>query len=154
MAARIEPTTAKALVARLRTLRARRRRQHDKSREERRRRAALTPAQRARILGKTARRCHLCGGRIATGVPWQADHVLAHSARGEHSEDNYLPAHKLCNNYRWDYLPEEFEWILKVGVWAVNEIQKKKQSAVGQDVAKGFVAKERRRRDRGKKDSD
>jgi 5-methylcytosine-specific restriction endonuclease McrA len=146
MAARIEPKTAQALVARLRTLRARRRRQHDKSAEERRRRAALTPAQRTRILSKTDGRCHLCGGRIADD--WHADHVLSHSGGGQHAEDNYLPAHKLCNNYRWDYVPEEFQWILKVGVWAVNEIQKENPSAVGQDVAKGFIAKEQQRRRR------
>ena len=37
----------------------------------------------------------------------QADHVLAHSAGGGNRlEDNYLPAHALCNNYRWDYLSE------------------------------------------------
>jgi hypothetical protein len=40
---------------------------------------------------------------------WQADHVLAHGRGGEASCENYLPAHKLCNTYRWDYLPEEFQ---------------------------------------------
>lgn len=34
------------------------------------------------------------------------------------SADNFLPAHSTCNNYRWDYLAEEFELILKLGVWA------------------------------------
>jgi hypothetical protein len=49
---------------------------------------------------------------------------MAHSAGGEHSLDNFLPAHSICNHYRWDYLPEEFELILKLGVWAHTQIEK------------------------------
>ena len=65
---------------------------------------------------------------------------MAHSAGGSHSVDNYLPAHAACNNYRWDYLPEEFQLILKLGVWARTEIER--QTPVGLSIAKAFSAKE------------
>lgn len=93
------------------------------------------------VLAKTAGRCHVCGGKIVGA--WQADHVLAHSGGGNHSEDNYLPTHVLCNNYRWDYLPSEFQLILKLGVWAANEIRH--DTPIGQKLATRFAAKEARR---------
>jgi hypothetical protein len=68
------------------------------------------------VLKSTGKRCHICGGLIAK--KWQADHVLAFSADGKNSPENYLPAHRLCNRYRWDYGSEEFQWILKIGIWA------------------------------------
>ena len=117
------PTSPEELAVRLRTLRQARR-----DRKERLRRDApidrgrLTERERAHILGKTAARCHICGGKIE--VAWQADHVLAHSSGGSHAVDNYLPAHRLCNNYRWDYSSEEFQWILKIGVWARTRMEK------------------------------
>ena len=58
---------------------------------------------------------------------WQADHVLAHSGGGDHSVENYLAAHSLCNNYRWDYDAEEFQWVLKIGVWARREMERESQ---------------------------
>jgi hypothetical protein len=79
-------------------------------------RQALTHGNRAIVLAKTAGRCHLCGGHVAER--WTADHVLAHSGGGRHAVDNYLPAHALCIGYRWSYLPEEFQWALKISVWA------------------------------------
>ena len=75
-----------------------------------RKRKALSSEEREIVLKKTERKCHVCGGPI-DGY-WDADHVLAHSGGGDHSVDNYLPAHRTCNNYRWDYLPEEFQEIL------------------------------------------
>ena len=48
---------------------------------------------------------------------------MAHSVGGSNSFENYLPAHRTCNNYRWDYLPEEFQLILKLGVWARTQIE-------------------------------
>ena len=58
------------------------------------------------------------------GPQWKADHVLAHSSGGVHSPENYLPAHALCNGYRWDYDPEEFQWLLKIGVWARRQMER------------------------------
>ena len=89
------------------------RREKEKSKRKTKgpKRLSLKPDERKFILSKTKSRCHICGGLV--GNRWQADHVLAHSAGGNHSPDNYLAAHPVCNNYRWDYLPEEVELILK-----------------------------------------
>src|SRR5580704_9266845 len=97
-------------------------RREGKRNSVRQRRTSLTVAERRHVLAKTAGLCHICGG-IIEGKAWQADHVMAHSAGGLHGVDNYLPAHSLCNNYRWDYLPEEFRTILKLGVWARTQIE-------------------------------
>jgi hypothetical protein len=97
-------------------------------------------AQRDRILAKTNGRCHLCGGAILSDQRWNADHVLAHGRGGNEDEANYLPAHGLCNNYRWDYLPEEFQLILKLGVWARETI--KNDSGLGGSMSKAFLKKE------------
>ncbi len=105
-------------------------------------RSSLTAAERSAILAKTSGRCHICGGEVEVGK-WQADHVIAHSAGGNHKVDNYLPAHSSCNNYRWDYLPEEFQYILKLGVWARTQIER--GTAVGYDVASAFEGYETRR---------
>lgn len=50
--------------------------------------------------------------------------MLAHSGVVAHRLDNYLPAHTLCNNYRWNYGCEEFQLILKLGVWPRAQIEK------------------------------
>jgi 5-methylcytosine-specific restriction endonuclease McrA len=104
-------------------------------------RVALSSAEREVVLCKTDRRCHVCGGLIEG--PWQADHVLAHSAGGGHSVDNYLPAHRTCNNYRWDYLPDEFQEILRMGVWLRTQIEK--QTPVGRAAGESFIDHEKRR---------
>jgi len=109
----------------LRELRARRKVRVNSGRSERTRRAVLTKADRGKVLGKTGGRCHICGGTIDAD-DWQADHVLAHSTGGVHSVDNYLPAHSICNNCRWHYDAEEFQWILKLGVWLRTQIETEK----------------------------
>lgn len=129
------------LADELRELRSRRRRGQAESRKGSSRRIPLSRADRERVLATTAGRCHVCGGLIEG--PWQADHVLAHSGGGLHAVDNYLPAHKLCNNYRWDYLPEEFQLILKLGVWARTQVANR--TAAGRVVAARFATHERRR---------
>lgn len=117
-------------------------RRHGKRNTVRHSRSSLTAAERLRVLGKTSRRCHICGGKIEDDK-WQADHVLAHSAGGTHEVDNYLPAHSTCNNYRWDYLPEEFQYILKLGVWTRTQIER--GTTVGNDIARAFADHETRR---------
>ena len=57
--------------------------------------------------------------------------------------ENYLAAHATCNNYRWDYLPDEFQWTLKIGVWA--RLVMEKQDGLGQAMTRGFAAHERTR---------
>jgi hypothetical protein len=74
---------------------------------------------------------------------WTADHVLAHSDLGPHAIDNYLPAHGLCNGYRWSYSPEEFHWVLKIGVWA--RLQMEKGSPIGDAMLRGFFDYDRKR---------
>ncbi|MBM4118745.1 HNH endonuclease [bacterium] len=124
----------------------RRLREQGKSANRRPRRHRLTAAARAAILRRTGGRCHICGGEIHGA--WDADHVFAHSAGGEHAVENFLPAHRTCNNYRWDYLPAEFELVLKLGVWARTRIER--GSLVGREIEKQFMAYEASRMRRRK----
>ena len=114
-------------------------------RAARRARRMLEPEERAIILQKTARRCHLCGGLIGPGESWQADHVLANSAGGDHVVE-LVAAHALCNNYRWDYQPNELQLILKLGVWVRTQIER--GGPLGVQLATAFVAHETRRQRR------
>jgi 5-methylcytosine-specific restriction endonuclease McrA len=129
----------------LRQLRLDRRQHKEATRSSRPARQPLSTSERAHILAKTAGRCHICGGLISESA-WHADHVLAHSAGGAHSADNYLPAHALCNNYRWDYSAEEFQHILKLGVWTRTQIERR--TTFGREAAAGFLAYERARQAR------
>ena len=99
------------------------------------------------LLQEQIRKLHM--ERKAGKVPskrvadFHADHVVSHIRGGIHRVDNYLPACFICNNYRWHYLAEELQLILKIGVWAKTEIEKK--SALGNEMALKFVAKENKR---------
>ncbi len=132
--------TPEEFAKRLRALRRDRREQKLKNGNKRTRKR-LSQSDRAVLLEKTGGRCHICGG-VITGA-WEADHVFSHSLGGKHSLDNYLPAHPTCNNYRWFYGTEEFEWILKLGVWLRTKIEK--ESEVGRLAAKLFCSHERAR---------
>jgi hypothetical protein len=134
-------------VGRLRTLRQSRR----KLKLELRKglvRESLSPRERDVVLAKTGSHCHLCGGQIE-GDKWKADHISSHALGGQHSPDNYLPAHSLCNGYRWFYKPEEFQWILKLGVWLRTQIET--ETKLGGDAAKAFRKYESVRAFRSKK---
>ena len=128
-------------------LRARRGARVTSARNEPLQRPRLTRAARDEVLSKTGGRCHICGGPI-NGNDWQADHILARSAGGKHSLENYLPAHSLCNNYRWHYGADEFQWILKLGVWMRTQIEK--GTPIGQTAGEKFCEHERRRARRRK----
>lgn len=82
----------------------------------------LTTEERQIIFEKTGGQCHVCG-RVLQVNKFEADHVKSHSSGGTSKTDNFLPACRTCNNYRWNYLPKEFQWILKLGVWARTEIE-------------------------------
>jgi len=146
MAKNQTPTTPKALAKNLRELRLVRRRNKRNQKKNGHRRTALTRSERAVVLRKTDGRCHICGGAI--NGKWQADHVWAHSGGGNHSVENYLAAHALCNNYRWDYTAEEFQHILKLGVWLRTQIER--ETRIGQEAAARFLtheaSRQRRRR--------
>jgi 5-methylcytosine-specific restriction endonuclease McrA len=132
--------SSKDLISRIQALREQRR---STKRALRGKVSRKSPAnsKRKRILQKTGGRCHICGGPI--DGEWQADHVLAHALGGEHDPDNYLPAHSLCNNYRWFYGTEEFQWILKLGVWLRTQIEN--ETPLGQAAAESFCKHERGR---------
>jgi hypothetical protein len=139
---------AEQLTKHLTALRNARRERQVRSRQAPTPRKRLSSLQREDILLKTDGRCHICGGAI-TSASWHADHVLSHSDGGTHSIDNYLAAHAVCNNYRWDYSPEEFQWIMKIGVWA--RLQMENGSVLGAAIARQFHKHERRNKGRRKK---
>ena len=140
---------ADEFASHLGALRKKRRRRELEVRSQRRKRQSLTPSERRAVLNKTGGRCHICGGEVER--EWSADHVLAHARGGSHGTDNYLPAHPICNQYRWFFGPEEFQWILKLGVWFRTQIQRKKSNALR--LAEGFLLHEARRERRRKKKS-
>jgi 5-methylcytosine-specific restriction endonuclease McrA len=107
-------------------------------------RLSLPAAQRTIVLEKTDRRCHLCGGEV-TEDNFVADHVLSHKAGGQHDLANYLPAHRLCNGKRWFYSPEEFQWILTIGVWARKQIEDQKRQ-IGKDMLRAFWNRPKRKK--------
>lgn len=109
-------------------------------------RKSLSKREREQVLLKTGRQCHVCGGLI--DGEWEADHVFAHALGGQHDPDNYLPAHSTCNKYRWFYGTEEFQWILKLGVWLRTQIEQEKP--IGRIAAKAFCSREHTRAGRRK----
>jgi hypothetical protein len=125
----------------LKTLREERNRRRSEIRAAGLKRRQLRSHERQAVLSKTDGLCHICGGKIDGA--WAADHVLAHANGGEHSVGNYLPAHELCNNYRWFYGTEEFQWILKLGVWLRTRIEKKDRGTI--ELVEDFVRYEIRR---------
>lgn len=135
------------LRQRLVELRAQRRQRKLANRSANRPRTSLTKSERAEVLAKTGGHCHICGGDIGT-ERWQADHVLAYSGGGSHRLENYLPAHAVCNNYRWDYLPEEFQLVMKLGIFVKTQIER--GTVLGRAVGLAFTAYERRRMGRRK----
>lgn len=100
-----------------------------------------TPKQRNEILAKTGASCHICGGKIKG--TWHADHVVSHSSGGLSQVDNYLPAHQICNSARKAYTPEEFQWIIKLGVWLRTQIAN--ETTVGKDAVEKFCASDKNR---------
>lgn len=129
-------TDAAEFAARLKTLHQDRRARVVAGQDSIAARPILSAVDRAAILAKTDGRCHLCGGLIDPDEKWQADHVLAHSTGGAGTVENYLAAHALCNNYRWHYSPEEFQWILKLGVWLRTQIER--GTAIGRHAGELF----------------
>jgi len=141
------PPSPARLAARLSKLRNARRRWQEKRRARGVSRQQISEIRRAEILAKTAGLCHLCGGKISGD--WSADHVLAHRRGGRHRLDNFLAAHRLCNGYRWDYSPQELQWVLAIGIWARLEMER--QSPLGAELLRRFHATETRKRQRGQR---
>lgn len=106
------------------------------------RKGKLTKKERALIFSKTDGKCHVCGDQLSL-ESFEADHIISHVSGGLHKVDNFLPACFICNNYRWHYLPEELQLVLKLGVWAKTVIENK--TALGNLMATKFVGKENSR---------
>lgn len=135
------PDTPELLGDYLRALYRERKRSKSKNKSLGTRRKSLYLDERKQIFSKTEGKCHICGGAI--DGKWEADHVLAHSGGGLNSVNNYLPAHRLCNNYRWDYIPEEFHEIMRLGVWLRTQIQN--ETKIGMEAAEKFIKYEKQR---------
>ena len=58
-------------------------------------RKALTPKQRAELFATHRGVCHLCGGKIKAGEPWDDEHVIQRWVSGDDSLANRRPAHRL-----------------------------------------------------------
>lgn len=110
-----------------------------KGKTKAKRKIRLTKEDRHIIYLKTGGKCHVCGRDLPVDK-FEADHVKSHSSGGTSLADNFLPSCSTCNNYRWHYLPEEFQWILKLGVWARTEIAR--GTAIGNQMNQAFVRKE------------
>lgn len=57
-------------------------------------RKALTPKQRAVLFERWGGICHLCSQKIATGEPWDDEHVIDRWTSGDDSLENRRPAHR------------------------------------------------------------
>lgn len=136
-------------VAMLCKLRARSRKKVKRLRINRIPRSGLSSTNRQKVLEKTKRHCHICGGDLV-GDDWVADHVLHHARGGPggaQSLDNYLPAHSLCNSYR-RCSDEEFPWVLKLGVWLRTQIAN--ETEIGREAVEKFCRHQRSLSKRGK----
>jgi len=134
-----KPYSAELFPGKLHKLRARRKNKIKIWRDERPPRASLSSASRQKVLEKTDRRCHICGGKIV-GDDWQVDHLVAYARKGTQSLKNCLPAHSLCNGYRRCFSEVEFQFILKLGVWLRTEIANR--TKLGRDANEKFCQKE------------
>lgn len=102
----------------------------------------LNKEQRKIVFEKTDGLCHVCGCTLDI-ADFEADHVKPNSQGGTNVVDNFLPACSKCNNYRWNYSPEEIQWVLKLGVWLKTKIQVRSEQ--GLEIAKEFLEDEIKR---------
>jgi len=78
------------------------------------------------------------------------DHIVPVASGGQDSLNNLLAAHGLCNGCRWFYSPEEFQWILRMGVWARKQMEDAR-TEIGKQMRKPFRENEEEVRERRKK---
>ena len=144
------PTSAADLTERLRELHKNRRAERKARRAfQNERRRSLTKERREDALRKTNGHCHLCGGDFTAVTEGEllkeqkfvVDHIVPKAVGGDNCLDNYLPAHSLCNGCRWFYSPEEFQWILRMGVWARKKMED--ATPIGKAMCDYFLQNER-----------
>lgn len=133
------PDSATELAARLRQLQ----KQGSDQTGSGRTRLRINAQQRHKILQETANRCHICGGAITDTDYFEVDHVYPAAAGGSNKTDNLLPAHGLCNTVKSNRQGEEFQWVLKIGVWAKKHMQG--ESQLGEQMLKLFYEQELKR---------
>ncbi len=107
-------------------------------------RKSVTAKQRKAIRAKTHGRCHICGGPL--GEKWTVDHVIPHKRGGKCSEDNFLPACRICNGLRWHYDPKRIRRILRIGLYMYHEMRK--ETKLGLAVAERVRERKRRTKER------
>lgn len=110
-------------------------------------RVALSQSDRKIIYEKTGGLCHICGCELNLN-DFGADHVRAYSQKGSDNIDNFLPSCHPCNGYRWNYSPEEVQWIFKLGIWLRTRIQERENIGLiaGADFILDEVNRENRRK--------
>ena len=106
-----------------------------------------TKSMREKIILKTGRKCHICGGDL--DEEWHADHILPHSAGGHDTVDNFLGSCSVCNGVRWYFSPDEIKLILKFDRIAQAEIRN--NSTLGRTIAKKYFIEEQQKENRRKK---
>lgn len=158
MSNRLElPANSDELTQRLRDLHEKRRNlRKDRKKLKQERRRSLTEEERADAFKKTGGNCHLCGGDISESgdgeLPKEyrfvVDHIVPKAVGGGDSRDNYLAAHGLCNGCKWFYSPEEFQWILRIGVWARKQMED--ATKIGREMRVPFLQNEEAVRKRRK----
>ncbi len=99
------------------------------------------------VLKKSHNRCHICGDNIDYDN-FQVDHITPFSLGGENNIENFIASCSFCNNYKWNYLPEEIKWILKIGVWAKTQIEF--ETEIGKSISNEFINYEKLRENRRK----
>ncbi len=117
------------------------------SKKLKKQRAFLTDEAKKEILRKSNHLCHICGETIEENN-FHADHISPHSLSGNCTPENFLASCSYCNNYRWNYLPEEIRWILKIGVWAKTQVEY--ETEIGKLLSNEFIEYEKLRESRRK----
>jgi len=150
------PPSPVELAKRLNDLHEERRKQYEEHKSDtQKRRRTLTKREREDVLEKTNGHCHLCGGvlnKSADGeLPQERetvfdrikpvfDHIVPRAVGGSDDPSNFLAAHGLCNGSRWFYSPEEFQWILRIGVWARKQMED--ETPIGKKMCEPFLKNE------------
>ena len=90
------------------------------------------------IWKKTNGHCHFCGDRLffdrrghrrRSDGSWEVDHVIQRDRGGVISPDNCLPACTGCNRLRWHRGGGEIRQLMRLGILARGEIEKKSELA-------------------------
>jgi len=148
------PESGEELTKRLKELHEDRKRVQAKRKEGKPEgRRSLSDDERTKVLAKTAGHCHLCGGDMSQNsdgelteeralvADFVVDHIVPFASGGKDALDNFLAAHGLCNGCRWFYSPEEFQWILRMGIWARKQMEDSKTD-IGRKMREPFLANE------------